>query len=76
MVYIIFDICNLFYSCCLNCITGEIIVILIIYLHDFIFPLSFILLEHQNNNTTATIVVTVISDNWKSLFMLILASLQ
>ena len=39
--------CSLFYSCHLNCITGEKKFILIINLHDFIFTLWFILFEHK-----------------------------
>ena len=53
----IFYIFNFFNSCHLNCITGEIVVILIIYPQYLIFLLSFILFEHQNNDTTATAVV-------------------
>ena len=45
--------------------TGEIVVVLILYLHGFILPLSLILSEHQNNNTTATLTVPVGSDNGK-----------
>ena len=45
--------------------TGKIVVVLIIYLHGFILPLSLILLEHQNNNNTATLTVPVGSDNGK-----------
>ena len=38
IVYIISDICNIFYSCQVNCTTGELIFILITYEHYFIFP--------------------------------------
>ena len=71
-----FDICNLFYSCNLNIITGEIIVKLIIYLHDFISPLSFFSFEHKDNDTIATVVAPFLSDNGKLLFVLFFASIQ
>ena len=50
--------------------------ILIIYLHDLIFTLSFILSQHQNNDTTATNVVSVVIDNMQSSFVLFVASIQ
>ena len=53
MVYIIYIyICNPFYYCSLNSITANIFFILIIYLHGFIFYLSLIFFEHQNNDNT------------------------
>ena len=46
----------------------------IIFLHGFIFHLSFILFEHKNKNNNATVVVPVVCDNGQSSFVLFVKS--
>ena len=46
------------------------------YIHDFIFPFYLILFEHENNDTYASFIVPLVSDNRKSSAVLFVESIQ